>query len=118
MTAQVRPCDLGPQPLGVVPGGDQELGGGVVADAVEGQQAGGAGGHQRDDQRIEAVQLAVEERHPPSQLAQAQPALRQADWSAPGGPGVPLQAPVLPLPPWQGSRDGRWPLPRGRVLRG
>jgi hypothetical protein len=54
----------------VVPGGDQELGGGVVADAVQGEQAGGAGGDQRDDQRIEALQLAVEELRAQPQLAQ------------------------------------------------
>jgi|SRR5712691_2000741 len=51
----------------MVPGGDQELGGGVVADAVQGQQAGGAGGHERDDQLIEALELAVEELHAPRQ---------------------------------------------------
>ena len=37
--AQVRPGRLGPQPRGVVPGGDQERGGGVGADAVQGEQA-------------------------------------------------------------------------------
>src|SRR5215470_19563946 len=52
--AQVRPGSLRPQPPGVVPGRDQQHGGGVRADAVEGEQAGGAGGHQRDDQLVQA----------------------------------------------------------------
>jgi hypothetical protein len=36
--AQVRPGRLGPQPVRVVPGRDQEQGGGVRADAVQGEQ--------------------------------------------------------------------------------
>ena len=48
--AQVRPGSLRPQPPGVVAGGDQQHGGGVRADAVPGEQAGGAGGHQRHDE--------------------------------------------------------------------
>ena len=58
------------QPLRVVPGGDQEQGGGVGADAVQGEQAGGAGGDERDDELVEALELAVEELGAPAQLAQ------------------------------------------------
>ena len=43
----------------MVAGGDQQHGGGVRADAVEGEQAGGAGGHQRDDEPIQALELAA-----------------------------------------------------------
>ena len=50
----------------MISGGDQEQGGGVGADAVEGEQAGSAGGDERDDQLIEALELAVEEFGPPS----------------------------------------------------
>ena len=57
----MRPGRLGPQPCGVVSGGDQEQGGGVGADAVQGEQAGGAGGDERDDQLVQALELAVEE---------------------------------------------------------
>ena len=39
--AQVRPGGLAAQPLRVVPGRDQEQGGGVGADPVQGEQAGG-----------------------------------------------------------------------------
>ena len=42
--AQVRPGGLGAKTLGVVPGGDQEKRGGVGADAVQGDQAGGVPG--------------------------------------------------------------------------
>ena len=41
--AQVRPGGLGAEPFRVIPGGGQEQRGGVRADAVEGEQAGGAG---------------------------------------------------------------------------
>ena len=56
-SAQVRPGRLGAQPLGVVARGDQEQGGGIGADAVQREQARGAGGDQRDDERIEAHEL-------------------------------------------------------------
>ena len=39
--AQVGPGGFGAKPFGVVPGGDQEQRGGVRADAVQGDQAGG-----------------------------------------------------------------------------
>jgi len=54
----MRPGRLGPQPCGVVCGGDQEQGGGVGAGAVQGEQAGGAGGDERDDQLAGAPGLA------------------------------------------------------------
>ena len=55
----------------VVPGRDQEQGGGVRADAVQGEQGWGAGGHQGDDELVEAPELAVEEsaRRPSSRSA-------------------------------------------------
>jgi hypothetical protein len=43
-SAQMRPGRLGPQLCRVVSGSDQEQGGGVGADAVQGEQAGSAGG--------------------------------------------------------------------------
>ena len=49
------------QPCGMVPGGDQQQGGGVGADAVQGEQARSAGGHEGDDELIQAPELAVEE---------------------------------------------------------
>ncbi len=54
----------------MVPGGDQEQRGGVRANAVPGEQAGCAGGHERDDELVEAFELAVEELGAPSQLPQ------------------------------------------------
>ncbi len=59
--AQVRPGGLGPQPLGVVPGGDQEQRGGVGADAVQGDQAGSVACDERADQVIKAAELGVQE---------------------------------------------------------
>jgi len=41
---QVRPGGLRAQPSGVISGGDEEQAGSVGADAVEGEQAGSAGG--------------------------------------------------------------------------
>ena len=43
----------------MIPRGDQEQGGGVRADAVQGQQVGGAGGDERDDELIEVPDLGV-----------------------------------------------------------
>ena len=59
-----------PQPPGMIAGGDQEQGGGVRADAVQGEQARRTAGHQGDDELIQARELAVEELGPPSQLPQ------------------------------------------------
>ena len=47
--AQVRPGGLAAQPLGVVSRRDEQQRRGVRPDSVEGEQAGGAGGDQRDD---------------------------------------------------------------------
>ena len=49
---------------------DEQQGGGIRADAVQGEQAGSAGGHQGDDERIQARELAVEELRAPPQLPQ------------------------------------------------
>src|SRR5580704_19269704 len=68
--AQVRPGGLAAQPLRVIPGRDQQQGRSVRADAVKAEQAGGAGGDERDDEVIEPVQLAVEELDAPAELAQ------------------------------------------------
>ena len=59
--AQVRPGGLRAQPLRVISGGDQEQGGGVGADAVQGEQAGGTSGDERGDELIQALELGVEE---------------------------------------------------------
>jgi hypothetical protein len=71
--AQVRPGGLGAEPARVIPRGDEQQRRGVRADSVEGQQAGGAGGHERDDELVQALQLAVQELRAPSQLAQRNP---------------------------------------------
>ena len=57
--AQVRPGGLAAQPLGVVSGGDEQQGGGVRADPVEAEQAGRAGGDQRDDEVIQPADLGA-----------------------------------------------------------
>ena len=67
--AQVRPGRLAAQPLRVVPGGDQEQGGGVGADPVQGEQAGGPGGDERGDELIQALELGVEEFRAPGLLS-------------------------------------------------
>ena len=81
----MRPGGLAAQPLGVIPGRDQQQGRGIGADAVEAEQAGGAGGHERDDEVIEPLELAVEELHAPAELPQ-----RDADRVLGGvtGPGA------------------------------
>jgi hypothetical protein len=43
----------------VVPGGDQEQGGGVGADTVQGEQPGGASGGERGDELIQALELGA-----------------------------------------------------------
>ena len=55
----------------MVSGGDEEQRGGVRADPVEGEQAGGAGGDEGDDEGVEAVELAVEELGAPAQFRSA-----------------------------------------------
>ena len=66
----MRPGGLGAEPVGVVPGGDEQQGGGVGADAVEGEQARGAGGDEGDDELVQAAELAVEELGAPAELAE------------------------------------------------
>ena len=66
----MRPGGLTAQPLGVVPGRDQEQGSGVGADTMQGEQAGGTSGDERDDELIQALELGVEELRAPSQLPQ------------------------------------------------
>ena len=66
----MRPCGFGPQPPGVVPGGDEQGSGGVRADAVEAEQAGSADGDQRDDQLVQALELRVQELSAAAELAQ------------------------------------------------
>jgi hypothetical protein len=57
----------------VVPGGDQEQRGGVRADAIEREQAGGAGSHAGDDQFVGVLELAAGELGAPTQLAHRDP---------------------------------------------
>ncbi len=71
--AQVRPGGLGAEPLMVIPGGDREQRGGVRADAVEGEQAGGAGSDEGDDQLVQALELAIGELGAPAQFAHRDP---------------------------------------------
>jgi hypothetical protein len=52
------------------PGRDQEHGGGVRADAVEPEQAGGAGSDQRHGQLAQALELAIEELGAAAEFAQ------------------------------------------------
>ena len=49
-----------------VPGGDQQQGGGVRADAVEAEQARREGGDERDDEVIQPPDLGIEELHSPA----------------------------------------------------
>ena len=82
--AQVRPGGLAAQPLGVVPGRDQEQGGGVGADPVQGEQAWGTSGDERGDELVEALELPVEELGAPSQLAQRDASGVADDVAGPG----------------------------------
>ena len=66
----MRPGRLAAQPPGVIPGRDEQQRRGVGADPVEGEQPGGMGGHERDDELVEALKLAVQELRAPPQLAQ------------------------------------------------
>ncbi len=73
------------QPPGVVSGRDEQQRRGAGADSVEGEQAGGAGGDQRDDELVQAGELAVQELGAAPQFAQ-----RDAGGVADGtaGPGA------------------------------
>src|SRR3974390_2716698 len=68
--AQVCPGGLRAQPLRVIPGGDQEQGGGVGADTVQGEQAGGTSGDERGDELVETLELGAGELRAPAQFAQ------------------------------------------------
>jgi hypothetical protein len=54
----------------VVAGRDEQQRRGVRAEPVEGQEPGGTGGHERDDQLVQALELGIEELRAPSQFAQ------------------------------------------------
>jgi hypothetical protein len=54
----VRPGGLAAQPFRVVPGGDEQHRGGVRSDAVEAEQGRRAGGDERDDQVVQALDWA------------------------------------------------------------
>ncbi len=83
--AQVRPGGLGAEPLGVIPGRDEQEGRGVGTDPVEGQKPGSVRGDKRDDELIEARQLGIKELGAPAQLAQREPG-GVADGAAGAGP--------------------------------
>ncbi len=50
--------------------GDEQQRRGVRANPVEGEQAGGAGGHEGNDELVEVLELAVQEFRAPSQFPQ------------------------------------------------
>jgi len=58
--AEHRERGVAAQPIGVVPGGDQQLPGGVGADAEQRAQCRVDAGDQRGDQRVELVDLGGE----------------------------------------------------------
>ena len=59
--------------FGVISCGDEQQRRGVRPDPIKGEQAGSAGGHEGDDELVEALELAVQELRAPSQLAQRNP---------------------------------------------
>ena len=67
--AQVRPGDLGAEPFGMIPGGDEEDSGGVRVGAVDGEQARGVKRDEGDDELVEPVDLVGKELGAPSELA-------------------------------------------------
>ena len=81
----MRPGGLAAEAFRVVPGGDQEQRGSVGADAIQSEQAGRPGRHERDDERIEARELAIEELGASSQFPQGDPG-GVADGVAGAGP--------------------------------
>jgi len=66
----VRPGGLAAQPLRVIAGRHQQQRRGVRADAVQGEQPRRASGHERDDEVVQPLELAVQELHAPAQLPQ------------------------------------------------
>ena len=81
----VRPGGLAAQPFGVVPRRDEQQCRGVGADPAEGEQLGGVRCHERNNELVEPIELAVEELSPPSQLTQCD-AGGVADGAAGAGP--------------------------------
>ena len=63
---------------------DEQQRRGAGADPVQGEQAWGAGGDQRDDEVVEALELAVQEHRAPSQLAQRDAGRITRDVAEPG----------------------------------
>ena len=61
----MRPGGLAAQSFRVVPGCDEQQRRGVGPDPVEGEKPGGAGGDERTDELIEALELAIEELRAP-----------------------------------------------------
>ena len=55
------PGRLAAQPPGVIPGRDEQQRRSARAEPVHGEQARGAGSHQRDDELVQALELAVQE---------------------------------------------------------
>jgi hypothetical protein len=107
--AQVRPGGLGPQPLGVVPSGDEQDRGGVGADAVQGDQARSMTGDQGPDEVIQALDLAAGELGAPPEFAQGDPGVVADDSAGPGPQGRQLGDQV------SGSVPGE---PGAQVLKG
>jgi hypothetical protein len=56
--AQVRPGRLAAEPPGMIPGRDEQQRRSARAEPVHGEQARGAGSHQRDDELVQAAELA------------------------------------------------------------
>ena len=62
-TAEVREGGLGADPVGVVAGGDEQQGGGVDPDTVEGEQRRGGRGDEGDELAMEAGAVGVDVEH-------------------------------------------------------
>ena len=69
----MRPGCLAAQPFWVIPSRDEQQRRGARAGPVDGEQARGAGGHQRDYELVQADELAVQELGASAQLAQRDP---------------------------------------------
>jgi hypothetical protein len=64
----VCPGGLAAQPPGVIPGRDEQQRRRARAEPVHGEQARGAGSHQRDDELVQAAELAAGEPRAPPQF--------------------------------------------------
>src|SRR2546421_10817174 len=78
------PGGLAAQPFGVIPRRYEQKCRGVGADPVEGEKPGGMRGDERNDELVEAPELAVEEFGAPSQLPQRDAGGIADDLAAPG----------------------------------